>query len=1334
MSTLLAWQLHQSNEQRVEEAVADAAARANTAVVQRLDLYQYGLRGARGAVLSAGNARLDRELFHRYSLARDIDREFPGARGFGFIRRVSQAGTDAFVEQARADGWPDFRVRELNAHDSERYIIQYIEPVERNIEAVGLDIGSEKTRRVAADAAMRSGKVRLSGPITLVQASGKPLQSFLILMPVYRHGITPGTEAEREQQAIGWSYAPLLMEEVLSTLNLDVDAAQLELFDVNSSGERTRFYSSNSKAIAALSAYTQTIQFEAYGRRWESQFSVAPAFIAALHQSSPLQLFLLGALISLLAALLIGTTHLSRQRRHQVLDEQARLAAIVESSADGIIGKTLDGVITSWNRGAEQLFGYPASVAIGQPLTRLVVPQDRQQEEASILARVRNGEHIPHFDTLRQRQDGSRFPVSVTVSPILNSAGQVIGASKTVRDITSQKEAEAQVLELNSNLAAEIALRTAELTAARDQLLMAADIAQLGIWTWTLADNALDWNDKMFELYGYPVSLRKQGIGYEHWHARLHPDDAERAVAAMEAAMKETASYDPVFRLRLPNGDIRYIQAGAQIEHDAEGHVIRITGINLDITPQRELETGLRQAKARADEASAAKSTFLSNMSHEIRTPLNAVLGMLQLVQQTALDQRQCDYIAKTYKAARALLGLLNDILDYSKIEAGKLQLEPHLFELEDLMQELAVVLSGNLGIKPVELMFDFSPSLPRSLIGDRLRLQQVLINLAGNAIKFTEQGEVVIRLSELSRGSEWVRLRVDVIDTGIGIADDKLDYILEGFNQAEASTARRFGGTGLGLVISKRLLALMGTELHVTSTLGEGSCFCFEVVLGLEQEVQPLVTAEVSERPLRVLVVDDHQISAEILARVARQQGWQVSTANSGQQALLEIEQNHDYDLVLMDWAMPDMNGLEAATKIRTLVQEHLPTVIMITAYGREQLAQAQQTANPPFTDFLTKPVTPQQLISTVQRALAGETMASEHKAIPAPSRQRLIGLRLLVVEDNALNRQVAAELLRGEGALVELAEGGLEGVSKVVGAPTAFDMVLMDMQMPDIDGLEATRRIRAHGACLELPILAMTANVSMEDQRACLAAGMNAHIGKPVDIEQLVAVLLSFCSTSGGLVVERAVPGQAEPGDKMDTILRRFGGDAGLYQRLLIGFEKEAGALFDELERHVGVRDPVAAAATLHTFRGAAGTMGAASFAARLSAFEQHLGEQHTEQAFSSLNAAALFALKAQLAQELTALLEAVSMQVTAAKPVTSIAAIPDTRDVTEDGIKVQLEQLLTLLEAGNMDAIDCFERLPVSVLESLSHQRDVLTEKVQNLDFAVASRIVRERLEVL
>ena len=1489
VSALLAWQLQQSNEQRVQDAVAVAATQANLAVKDRLGRYLYGLSGVRGAVLTAGEHGISREQYHRYSLTRDMNREFPGARGFGFIRRVPRFMTGSFLEMARADDQPDFQITELAAHDNERYVIQFIEPLEGNESAIGLDIASEQNRREAALAALRSGEARATAPITLVQASGQPLQSILMLMPIYRGGVTPTTVAEREQSGFGWSHAPLILDEVLSTLRLDVDRVHLELFDVTDPGQGKQFYSNSPERDLVPSAYTETSQFEVYGRRWESRFSVYPSFVQGLHQSSPLQLFLLGSLISLLAAALIGSTHLSRQRRQQMLDEQARLAAIVESSADGIIGKTIDGVITSWNRGAEQLFGYPARMAIGQLLMDLVVPKDRQQEEAGILARVRSGEHIAHFDTIRQHQDGRQLHVSVTVSPICDPGGRVTGVSKTVRDISSQKEAEARVLELNSNLEEQVTLRTSELaelntlfgnvldaasevsivatdtnglitlfntgaerllgyrademvghttpsrfhlpeevaargaelsaetgrpvtgfdvftlhpeqkgaearewhyvrkdgsrvpamlvvtamrddagqitgylgvstditeqrrhsselTAARDQLLMAADVAELGIWTWTLADNSLDWNDKMFALYGYSSGLRSQGLSYEHWHSRLHPEDAEYLVSCMKAVVKGTGAGDPVFRLLLPDGRIRYIQAGAQVERDDSGQAIRVTGINFDITKQRELETGLRQAKAEADEASAAKSTFLANMSHEIRTPMNAVLGMLQLVQQTALNQRQLDYVDKAHTAARSLLGLLNDILDYSKIEAGKLQLEQQPFELEDLMQELAVVLSGNLGSKPVELMFDLDPSLPSHLMGDRLRLQQILINLAGNAIKFTEYGEVVVRVSELSRDASSVRLRMEVTDTGIGIAEDKIEHILEAFSQAEASTARRFGGTGLGLVISKRLLALMDGQLQVSSTPGVGSRFWFEITLNLDDTVPLMVSDEVIKQPLRVLVVDDHPVSADILCRAAGLQGWQANIASDGQQAVAEVARAGNYDLVLMDWAMPGMNGLEAASQIRALELAKPPSIIMITAYGREQLAEAQQSLNPPFVDFLTKPVTTRQLVNTVRRALSGKPLDLELRSTPTRSLQRLAGLRLLVVEDNALNRQVAAELLAGEGAQVDLAEGGLEGVSKVIGAPTAFDIVLMDMQMPDIDGLEATRRIRTDARCQQLPILAMTANVTQADQQACLAAGMNAHIGKPVDIEQLVAVLLAFHpnaiehpvpepSVAVQVATDEAAIKQSAAGtggstkvdlvEDIETILRRFGGNVRLYRQQLLAFEVNANELFAELEIRLGEQDIEAVAAVLHTFRGVAGTMGAVRFAARMTELESQLNGMDANEASTLLSEANRSALKALLAQSRTELLQVVPESDADGGPEAAAGSTDDTRE--------QLKQLLTLLDAGNLDAIDCFEQIPASALDAVSAHRETLSNEVQNLNFTVASSMVRELLEQL
>ena len=540
-------------------------------------------------------------------------------------------------------------------------------------------------------------------------------------------------------------------------------------------------------------------------------------------------------------------------------------------------------------------------------------------------------------------------------------------------------------------------------------------------------------------------------------------------------------------------------------------------------------------------------------MSHEIRTPMNAVLGMLQLARQTDLNERQRDYLDKASSAATSLLGLLNDILDYSKIEAGKLVLEMLPFELEPLMQDLAVVLSGNQGDKDVEVIFDIDPELPSAVVGDRLRLQQILINLAGNALKFTARGHVLVSLRRLAHDAHLVRLRVLVADTGIGISAEQQQRIFEGFTQAEASTSRRFGGTGLGLFICKRLVDLMGGELRVESAPGSGSRFWFDLDLDVAHD-QPLRAAcPGAGEPLRLLVADDNLVAGELLERTVGALGWRADCVGSGSEAVARVQaamaEGRRYDVVLMDWRMPDLDGLSAAQLIRQL-QGDLPPpmVIMITAYGREVLADARDHSAPPFVDFLTKPVTPKQLADSVLHALHGEQGAPANPPPrPVERTQRLRGVRLLVVEDNALNRQVAAELLSSEGARVALADGGLAGVQQVLEASVPFDAVLMDMQMPDIDGLEATRRIRADGRFAGLPILAMTANASLADREACLAAGMNDHVAKPIDKERLVLCLLGHLGRSG------------DRGAGNDSGRGRTGRGAGRYRR---AFRRQPGA----------------------------------------------------------------------------------------------------------------------------------------------------------------------------
>jgi PAS domain S-box-containing protein len=1488
-SILGGWILERINEQHAQEAIVAATEEAAELVSTRLNLYQYGLRGVRGAVLTAGEHGISREVFDRYHQTRDLASEFPGASAFGFIRRVPERDESEFLKQARADGAAGFSIRQFSAHSGERYVVQFVEPAEGNKPAIGLDIASETSRREAAQSSIQSGAARITGPITLIQSTAQPQQSFLLLMPIFRGGVTPKTAAEREAAAFGWSYVVLQTEEVLRGLRIENETVHLRLRDVTVPGQEQLFYESTDDSAGSKTLMTHQLEREVYGRRWQIELGANPLFIQRLYQVSPKVVLFVGGVLTLLLATLASVVSVSRQRRRQIFAEQARLAAIVESSADAIIGKNLDGIVTNWNKGAEHLFGYTSEEAVGRTLADLIVPEELVAQETHILARIRAGECIASFDTQRHHKDRRLIDVSASISPIYGEGGRVVGVSRTLRDISAKKAAEARILELNSNLEEQVAQRTcelrhlnlllgtvlrsatevsiiatdldgvirvfnkgaehllgydadellgkntpalihvpeevaargvelseeyaqaidgfrvfahkpelegaetrewtyvrkdgsrfpvtlvvtsmrdddgtlngylgiavditerkaaekelaaslettqqqrSELMAVHDQLLMAAEVAELGIWSWTLADNALQWNDRMFEFYGQPLTLRDSGLTYEHWYSRVHPDDAVAVAENLDAAIRGPAIYNPTFRVVQPDGHIRFIQAGAQVERGQDGAVLRVTGINRDITSQRELESKLLFAKEQADAASASKSAFLANMSHEIRTPMNAVLGMLQLVQNTDLNGRQLDYVSKAQTAAKSLLGLLNDILDYSKIEAGKLQLDLHPFELEPLMRDLAVVLAGNQGQKEVEVLFDLDSNLPGDLIGDSLRLQQVLINLAGNALKFTMEGQIVVSVEQLLRTDTTVSLRIAVSDTGIGISPEQLQSIFEGFTQAEASTTRRFGGTGLGLVICKRLVSLMGGELRVESRQGIGSRFWFDITLGVAPTSLPRSDYPGVDLSMRILVVDDNAMAGELLLRTVHALGWKADHVSGGTQAVEWVKnaqaRGEAYDVVLMDWRMSDMDGLSAAQLIhRQGNGVPPPMIIMITAYGREVLADAHQSGDAPFVGFLTKPVTPKQVADAVQRAFNGQHLRPPLASSSRVGRpQRLAGLRLLVVEDNMLNRQVADELLTGEGAQVTLAEGGLEGVSRVMAEKVPFDVVLMDIQMPDIDGLEATRRIRSYPRFAALPIVAMTANASNTDREACLAAGMNDHVGKPIDLEQLIATLL-FQAGRDDSQASRTL-GQANTAEGViephASIIGRFGGDLDLIRNVLRNFgpemDKQLVRLLDQIQR----QDVSGAVFVLHTIKGSSGTMGARALSLLAGNLEQQLKHADAESVASLFADATWFDELSRLLQQS---LEQMNVEF-GQRPSARVCADSESMALTQ--WRESLEEILLLLEAGNLHAIELADALAPKTPQSLRPQFDQLVVMVQSLDFCAAMPIGRELL---
>jgi len=639
-----------------------------------------------------------------------------------------------------------------------------------------------------------------------------------------------------------------------------------------------------------------------------------------------------------------------------------------------------------------------------------------------------------------------------------------------------------------------------------------------------------------------------------------------------------------------------------------------MVGTVIDITEQKSLTEEIIHARELAEDANRMKGDFLANMSHEIRTPMNAIIGLSHLALNTQLSPKQQDYIDKIHMSGETLLGIINDILDFSKIEAGKLEIESIDFNLFTVLDNLSNMIGFKAGEKDVEFLIDLAPDVPTDLLGDPLRLGQVLINLANNAVKFTEHGDITVEVKIKQKTEEEIVLAFAVRDSGIGMSEEQQAKLFQAFSQADSSTTREYGGTGLGLAISKQLVEMMGgSEIGVKSAPGQGSTFFFTARFGVgeikqEHSYQQLLPEELTR--LHVLVVDDNPTSRRILSDYLESFGIRFGEAASGDEALDELmisNTDDPYNMVLMDFKMPNMNGIEATKRIFTNDAIKIkPDIIMVTAYGREGIEQESQAAGA--KSFLVKPVSPSDLFDVILKTIGHKNDSSmsinTDSSLEIGESSR--GAHLLLVEDNEINQQVAQEILEQAGFCVTIANNGQEGIDVLNQHDNKFDGILMDIQMPVMDGYTASKEIRKDSHFDKLPIIAMTANVMSGDIDKALQAGMDDHVAKPINVEDLYAVLNKWVIASDPKFADAPVSIDNTTDQEevslpdfigLDTAngLLRVGGNKQLYQKILLKFASSQKDIISSISTLLKNQDYETAEREAHTLKGVAGNIGA-------------------------------------------------------------------------------------------------------------------------------------------
>ncbi|CAH9058758.1 Sensor histidine kinase RcsC [Pseudoalteromonas sp. CIP111854] len=1542
-----AWLLHKQNEYELTAYSQTIASEITDNINKRFRYYEYGLSGTRAAILAVGVNNLSREQFENYINSRDIELEFPGLLGLGFIERVPKSQERQFLIQARADGAPNFTIKTLNAHSKDRFIIKYIYPEYNNVQAVGLDIGSERNRREAALAAARNNQPHLTLPITLVQANNKPQKGVLIMLPIYNKLETMLTPNSQEASTIGWVYSPLVIDQVLAPISQTVPEVLFTLTDTRSN---TAFYESNDQDVTPYSKHTITSTISIMGQHWALSVTPNAKALKAIDNWNIQQVLIIGLSATLLFSLILSLVHpqiIAEQNSPERLTGLASITAYIKSSVfcktwpPTLILIVLLFMTSCWfiterqlsdvkqqlvqvNKQALNLFSQEAKkyhrgvLFLANTVSSVMLNLPQPDAQLSINARARLADvfkaymlatpnvHQVRFiaaseiwresvkvqrftDTLRtfdgvtlqskkgepyitqsvklgannvyvsainlnrevgqieyparpvwrfatviENEDGDPLGIvviNVSAAPLLNMASKNTpsGIETYILNAYNQflshpTSTRTFAFELNESFKWEDEFSRTAWSSATDILGLRTLSGQFGnVWakkSHFLHDKSLETQalnihstvpqfpiikdlllqfvlvlsgltgvaliSAIIQFWGWRNAQSKHR---EQWLSKQQSQrgkEVARFKALLDSAPDATLVTDSNGTIQMANaqaiklfGYHREDLEGSSINvlipkkyRDAHNHhlaqfseqpqtrsmaqnrelwaidamgnelpvEVSLGGVRLDeqllitasirsISERLAIEEQLRNALLTAEKATEAKSVFLANTSHEIRTPLNAIIGLTHLLIEEPLSDEHLKLVEKIQMSGKSLLGIVNDVLDLSKIEANEMKIESSPVALTELLEEISSIFLVQSQTKGLNFNLNIHPDLPRWVVTDSTRLRQILVNLLGNAIKFTELGDISLTVEPLSsssaHNSELIDVQFKVCDTGIGISEQAQSKLFKPFTQADDSTTRRFGGTGLGLSIVSKLVSLLDGKISVTSKSGQGSQFmvCLPLHVANEHQINALPNQNES---LFIIIAEDNPDDAKRIQNITKALGWRSEIVKDGE-ALIE---NYTYrktkklrlpEVMLVDWKMPKLDGISALKQLAAIVgREQLPTVLMISATSPQDIR--------PLDDFdliynvLQKPINASGLFNAVNDAVTQST-GNAHQVIQstrtdAIKAKWLSGMHILVVDDSQVNLEVASSILIKNGAHVYTANSGENALSLLKSTPELYDTVLMDVQMPGIDGLETTKLIRQSLGLTALPIIALTAGALVEEKERALASGMNDFLSKPFEPSSLIKTLRSSVGEYRSQLPQ-IQPLDSKPDANIDNWPKIEGLNQSQAKQLLLGDEQLFLKTLDRLlTEHTNLitlpidnimeddqqQYRLEIAAQVHKLRSVAGTVGAQQLHTLASEAENSLQKDLTSAKATLIQLIASLKQLEQASNETLSKWRASQLDNIVNASANSSASL--THETTQ--------QILLLLQEQDLAALDEIEQHSALLYDALGKAQFALLQK--------------------